>query len=120
MKIAEILENAENYFGQTVKVEGFLMAVYNYTYIAPNIENFGKFSKSIKIADPEFMEKVRFSDAPPAGGGVSSYPYDVVVEGKLLKTDDPSFPLALKNIKSACLESEEDVFQVDFGNLPQE
>jgi hypothetical protein len=119
MKIIEILENPENYFGKPIKIEGFLVDLYDCTYIAPDIENVNKTSESILISEPEFIQKVMLSDAPPYGGGKNSYPYNVAVEGNIFKTNNSPFSLELKNITSAYLEDEGEVFPVNIGNINQ-
>lgn len=112
MKIVEVLENIETEVEQTIKVEGFLMDTYDYAYIAPNGEKDDIISESIWISDPKFIENLVSSDAPPAGGGRNSYPYNIVAEGKIFKPDNSPFPLALKDITLAYLEREGNTFQV--------
>lgn len=110
MKIIEISENAEK-IAQSVQVEGFLMDTYDCIYISSDRDSTDIISESILILDPDFIEKLISSDAPPAGGGKNSYPYNIVAEGKIFKPDNSLFELALKDITSACLEREGDTFK---------
>jgi hypothetical protein len=118
MKIIEIIGSA-SYSDEIVQVEGFLMEINDHVYIAPNRDSFDKISESIWITEPGFLDKIMLSNIPASGGGITSYPYDIVAEGKIFKPDNSPFPLALKNITSAYLKREEDVFQVDLGSLHQ-
>lgn len=119
MRNIEILEKVQNYYEKTIQVEGFLMYINKLAYIAPDIESVDKISESILIAEPTFIQKLRLSDAPPFGGGRNSYPYNIVAEGKIVKSDDSLFPLALTDITSAYLENEGDIFRVNLDNASQ-
>jgi hypothetical protein len=108
MKVINILETPQPLDETTVEVEGFLMYTKDYVYVAQDYESYQNTSTSIQIVEPDFLEKVKSSSAPPAGGGVSAYPYDVVVEGKLRYVDNCPFPAVLNSIKSAYLMNEDD------------
>jgi hypothetical protein len=77
-EIISILENSLFFDGVTIKVEGFLIYTENYVHVAQDYESYKNTSTSIQIIEPNFSEKVELSSAPPAGGGVSLYPYDVL------------------------------------------
>jgi hypothetical protein len=113
MRVINILETPQLLDESMVEVKGFLMYTKDCVYIAQDYESYKNTSTSIQIVEPDFLEKVESSSAPPAGGGVSSYPYDVVVEGKLKYLDNCPFPAVLDSIKSAYLMNEDgDKYQV--------
>jgi hypothetical protein len=95
------------------EIKGFLMCTKDYVYIAQDYGSYRNTSTSIQIVEPDFLEKIESSSAPPAGGGVSSYPYDIVIEGELKFVANFPFPAVLDNIKSAYLVNEDgDKYQV--------
>jgi hypothetical protein len=113
MQVTAILETPQLLNNKTVEVEGFLMYTEDCIYVAQDYESYRNTSTSIQIVEPNFLQKVESSSAPPAGGGISSYPYDVVVEGKLRYVDNCPFPAVLDSIKSAYLVNEDgDKYQV--------
>lgn len=112
MKIPEILDSTQSYLQQVITIEGFLMDLNEYSYIAPDEERFDKINESILISEPGFSEKLFLSDAPPSGGWITSYPYNIVIEGMLCPSENPLFFASLKEIKSAYLEMNGDKFQV--------
>jgi hypothetical protein len=113
MQVINILETPQILNETTVEVEGFLMYTKDYVYVAQDYESYQNTSTSIQIIEPDFLEKVELSSAPPAGGGISSYPYDVVLEGKLKYVDNCPFPAVLDSIKFAYLVNENgDKYQV--------
>jgi hypothetical protein len=113
MQAISILETPYLLDETMVKVEGFLMYTQDCVYVAQDHDGYQNTSTSIQIVEPGFLEKVESSSAPPAGGGVSSYPYDVVVEGKLKYVDNCPFPAVIDSIKSAYLMNEDgDKYQV--------
>lgn len=107
MQVINLLENPQSSDEIMVEVEGFLMYTRDYIYVAQDYESYQNVSTSIQIVEPDFLEKVESSSAPPAGGGVSSYPYDVVIKGQLRYVDNSPFPAVLDNIKSAYLVNED-------------
>jgi hypothetical protein len=113
MQVINILKTHQIFDDIMVEVEGSLMYVKDYVYVAQDYESYQNTSTSIQIIEPDFLEKVELSSAPPAGGGISSYPYDVVVEGKLKYVDNCPFPAMLGSIKSTYLVNENgDKYQV--------
>jgi hypothetical protein len=113
MQVINILKTSQLLDEETVEIEGFLMYMKDFVYIAQDYESYQNTSTSIQIVEPGFLEKVESSSAPPAGGGVSSYPYDVVVEGKLEYVDNCPFPAVLDSIKSVYFVNEDgDKYQV--------
>jgi hypothetical protein len=92
MKVIKILETPQLLDETTVAVEGVLMYTKDYIYVAQDYESHQNTNTSIQIVEPNFLKKVESSSAPPAGGGISSYPYNVVVEGKLRYFNDCPFP----------------------------
>jgi hypothetical protein len=113
MQVINILKTPRLLDEMTVEVEGFLMYMKDYVYVSQDYESYQNTSTSIQIVEPDFLEKVESSSAPPAGGGVSSYPYDIVLEGKLRYINNCPFPAVLDSIKSAYLVNEDgDKYQV--------
>jgi hypothetical protein len=113
VQVINILKTPQTLNETMVEVEGFLMYTKDYVYVAQDYESYQDTSTSIQIIEPDFLEKVESSSAPPAGGGISSYPYDVTVNGKLRYVDNCSFPAVLDSINSAYLVNENgDKYQV--------
>jgi hypothetical protein len=107
MKVIKILETPQLLDETTVAVEGVLMYTKDYIYVAQDYESHQNTNTSIQIVEPNFLKKVESSSAPPAGGGISSYPYNVVVERKLRYFNNCPFPAVLDSIKSAYLVNED-------------
>jgi hypothetical protein len=63
--------------------------------------------ESIQIIEPDFMTIVESSNAPPFGGWLTLYPYEIVLEGKLHCSDNLPFPAILDSITVAYLIGEE-------------
>jgi hypothetical protein len=113
MKVIDVLEKVQALDKKIVKVEGFLMSVGEYVYIAPDMKSYAEISSSIQISESNFMDKVQSTDAPASGGGVTLYPYDIVVEGKLHHSDSQPFLAAVDEITAAYLVSNSgDKYQV--------
>jgi hypothetical protein len=74
MQVINILDTPQLLDETTVEVEGFLMYTKDYVYVAQGCESYQDTNTSIQIVEPDFLEKIESSSAPPAGGGVSSYP----------------------------------------------
>jgi hypothetical protein len=105
MKVIDVLEKIQTLDKKIVKVEGFLMSTGEYVYIAPDMNSYAEISSSIQISEPDFMDKVQSTKAPASGGGVTLYPYDIVVEGKLHYLDGQPFLAAVDDITAAYLIS---------------
>jgi hypothetical protein len=113
MKVIDVLEKVQVLDEKIVIVEGFLMFTGEYVYIAPEMKSYAEISSSIQISEADFMEKVQSTDAPASGGGVTLYPYDIVVEGKLHHSDRQPFLAAVNEITAAYLVSNSgDKYQV--------
>jgi hypothetical protein len=113
MKVINVLEEVQVLDKKIVRIEGFLMFTGEYIYIAPDMESYAEISGSIQILEPDFMGKVKLTNAPASGGGVTLYPYDIVVEGKLHCSDGQPFLAAVDDITAAYLVSNSgDKYQV--------
>jgi hypothetical protein len=112
MKINEILNKTSSLLHQKVDVEGFFMYSNDYVYVAPSDQEFDRLEKSLQILEVDFLEKVRQSDAPAAGGWISSYPYNIVIEGTLCYPNSGPFKFAVTDIQSAYLEMDGETYHV--------
>jgi hypothetical protein len=113
MKVIDVLEKVQILDKKIVNVEGFLMSTGEYIYIAPDMKSYAEISSSIQILESDFMNKIQSTDAPASGGGVTLYPYDIVVEGKLHYSDGQPFLAAVDDITAAYLVSNSgDKYQV--------
>jgi hypothetical protein len=105
MRVIDVLEEVQILDKEIVKIEGFLMFTGEYVYIAPDMNSYAEISSSIQISESDFMDKVQSTNAPASGGGVTLYPYDIVVEGKLHYSDGQPFLAAVDDITAAYLVS---------------
>jgi hypothetical protein len=109
MNISELLSDYERYIDSEVEIEGFLVvrSLLQHSegniYISPD-DDYESINTSIVIEQPDFIQNL--VGIPPYGGGPVAYQDFARVTGKLCHSTNQSFPLALKDIKSASIVRE--------------
>lgn len=109
MQASEVLNNSCNLIDSSVNIEGFLIVLGDNIYIAPDEDSSKDIHKSILITQQNFLDKLY--DVPPWVGG-PLYQDHIEIRGKLSKSDLAPFPLALKDITSAHILRDGEVFEL--------
>lgn len=111
MKIDNLLEQADQFIGQPVELEGFLVLTFDGGYFVHSIDARDIKSKAVELDVPN-LKKILMARVPPSGGSEYFYLDKARVKGKLADSITEKFAFSLQSLTSLIVEKSEMSFTV--------
>jgi len=103
MNVENCLKRADELFGQTVELDGFLVLTFDGGYLVESIDQRDEHEMAIELDVPN-LKKVLMAQVPPSGGSRYFYLDKARVRGTLARSSSKEFVVCIQSLNELVVE----------------